>query len=52
MNQNPDSDEAVRQFCEWLQRNGASFPKIQWPSLINEDGVRGGIAVETIEVGA
>lgn len=37
------------EFIEWLKRHGATFPKLIWPAL-NEAGVKGGIARETIEV--
>ncbi len=43
-------DDSVKVFCDWLLENGASFPKISWPAVINEDGVRGAIAIDTIEV--
>ena len=37
------------EFVEWLKSNGALFPKIEWPAL-NDAGIKGGIAKETIEV--
>ena len=36
------------QFIDWLKSHGATFPKLIWPAL-NEAGVKGGIARETIE---
>ena len=43
-------DEVTVKFCEWLDVNGSTHPKIAWPRAIDEDGCRGGIATETIEV--
>eukprot|EP01038_Epipyxis_sp_PR26KG_P017361 gene17361-23978_t len=36
-------------FRSWLIDNGAVFSKVDWPSLDTESGIRGAIAVETIE---
>jgi hypothetical protein len=35
--------------CQWLAENGATFPKIQWPSRTTVGGVRGTTALEDIE---
>ena len=43
-------DEVTKRFCIWLEVNGAKFPKIDWPRVVDDEGVRGGIATETIEV--
>ena len=43
------SSEDDLQFVAWLKSHGASFPKIIWPAL-NDAGIKGGIASETIEV--
>ena len=43
------NNDSIREFCNWLQSNGATFPKILWPAM-NSDGINGGIAVEDIEV--
>ena len=44
------SDDKMRmeEFLAWLQENGASFPKISWPSNETESGSRGAVAVEPI----
>ena len=36
-------------FLKWLKDNGARFPKVLWPSRDTVGGVRGAIAIETIE---
>eukprot|EP01041_Mallomonas_annulata_P009408 gene9408-19522_t len=46
------TDTNIVLFKEWLAENGASFPKINWPSDDTESGVRGAVATEDIEVNA
>jgi len=41
-------DEARQRFCDWLQENGARYPKIDWPSTETVSGIRGGVAKEAI----
>ena len=36
-------------FLKWLEENGARFPKVVWPSRDTVGGVRGAVAIETIE---
>ena len=36
-------------FLKWLKDNGARFPKVIWPSRDTVGGVRGAVAIETIE---
>ncbi len=36
------------QFMQWLHMNGATFPKIRWPSNDTASGIRGAIALEDI----
>lgn len=43
-------DQVTIKFCKWLDDNGSTHPKIAWPRAIDDDGCRGGIATETIEV--
>lgn len=44
-----DNDAEKRKiFLRWLIDNGAKFPKIQWPSLETESGIRGAIATSMI----
>lgn len=35
-------------FLKWLLENGASFPKVQWPSISTVGGIRGAVASENI----
>ena len=41
-------DETRQQFCDWLEENGAKYPKIDWPSTKTVSGIRGGVAKEAI----
>ena len=41
-------DEKRAVFCEWLKENGATFPKIQWPSTDTVGGCRGAVATGNI----
>ncbi len=34
--------------CQWLRANGATFPKIEWPSRGTVGGVRGAVALDDI----
>lgn len=46
-----DSETNVKIFIEWLVSNGASFPKIRWPSDDTVASSRGAIALDDIETG-
>lgn len=37
-------------FCQWLRDNGAEYPNIDWPSNKTVSGMRGGVAINNIEV--
>eukprot|EP00606_Chrysophyceae_sp_TOSAG23-5_P001479 GSChrysophyteH2.ASY1.ANO1.100.1 assembled CDS len=41
-------DEKRAVFCDWLKENGATYPKIQWPSTDTVGGCRGAMATESI----
>lgn len=36
-------------FLKWLRENGACYPKIDWPSNKTVSGIRGAVAIESIE---
>ena len=43
------AEEKLEVFMTWLRENGAQFPKILFPSTNTVSGIRGAIAIETIE---
>lgn len=46
-----ESEEAVREFLDWLSLHGAKFPKIDWPRNDTASGIRGAIALDNIASG-
>ena len=42
-------DEKDAAFLAWLEKEGARFPSIEWPSDKTESGIRGAVAKEDIE---
>jgi hypothetical protein len=46
---NASLDLKTTQFLEWLRDNGARFPKLLFPSTDTISGMRGTVALETIE---
>jgi hypothetical protein len=42
-------EDIINFFLDWLSSNGATFPKLEWPSNATESGIRGAIAREDIE---
>jgi hypothetical protein len=43
-----ESRQKVTCFLQWLESNGATFPKISWPRNDTPSGFRGAIALEDI----
>lgn len=43
------SQNDIEIFQEWLAINGAKYPKIEWPSSNTNSGIRGAVAIESIE---
>lgn len=43
-----DEDLKVSRFLDWLNSNGAKFPKLDWPSNNTISGIRGAVATEDI----
>lgn len=41
-------DQKINIFLEWLSKNGAIFPKVDWPRNDTNSGIRGAIAIEDI----
>jgi hypothetical protein len=46
-----DDVSAAFRLVEWLKANGATFPKLEWPSYATVSGVRGVVAREAIAPG-
>lgn len=48
MNRKEEENQRIRLFLNWLDENGAKFPKLSWPRNDTKSGIRGVIALEDI----
>ena len=44
-----DDDVDINIFKSWLLENGSNFAKVDWPSSKTTSGIRGAVALDTIE---
>eukprot|EP01031_Cornospumella_fuschlensis_P039734 gene39734-48377_t len=50
MEQEEEEEAKVQRFLAWLRENGAHFPKLAWPVIVDpETGLRGAVALEDIQ---